>query len=154
LLSTSTDLTCRRLAPSDSAQLSGIYEQTDGPSLTFLLELTRKPAGTAWCVVSSNRLIAVIWLNVLGDEAEIIDFRVDTSLRQQGVGRFLLRETLKTLNVSGVKSVFLEVRGSNVAAITLYEHAGFATIGRREDYYPTSQGREDALVMRHDSTKR
>ena len=73
----------------------------------FLQELTRKPSGEAWCVVSSNRLIAVIWLNVLGDEAEIIDFRVDTSVRQQGVGRFLLGETLRALNVSGVKSVFL-----------------------------------------------
>lgn len=154
MVSTFTDLTCRRLAPSDSAQLSLIYQQTDGPSLTFLQELTRKPSGAAWCVVSSNRLIAVIWLNVLGDEAEIIDFRVDTSVRQRGVGRFLLGETLKTLNVSGVKSVFLEVRDSNVAAITLYEHAGFATIGRREGYYATSQGREDALVMRHDSIKR
>ena len=154
MVSTFTDLSCRRLAPSDAAQLSGIYEQTDGPSLTFLLELTRKPSGTAWCAVSSNRPIAVIWLNVLGDEAEIIDFRVDTSARQQGVGRFLLGETLKTLNVSGVKSVFLEVRGSNAAAITLYEHSGFATICRREGYYATSQGREDALVMRHDSIKR
>lgn len=113
-----------------------------------------KPAGAAWCALSEGRLIAVAWLNLFVDEAEIIDFRVDVSMRRRGVGSVLLGETLNALNLFGVNTVFLEVRRSNVAAITLYEHAGFATIGSRNNYYETASGREDALLMQHDSNKR
>jgi ribosomal-protein-alanine N-acetyltransferase len=47
--------------------------------------------------------------------------------------------------------VFLEVRASNAAAIRLYEGNGFDTVGRRVNYYPAADGREDALVMRWES---
>ena len=149
-----TALNCRRKTPSDDAGLTKLYEGADGPSLSFLQSLTDKPSGAAWCALSEGQLLAVVWLNVLQDEAEIIDFRVDVSMRRQGVGRYLLDETLNVLSLSGIKAVFLEVRRSNVAAITLYESAGFATIGQRNNYYETAFGREDALLMRHDSNKR
>jgi ribosomal-protein-alanine acetyltransferase len=149
-----TALKCRRLRPSDNARLTKLYEGGDGPSLSFLQSLNGKPSGAAWCAVSGDQLLAVVWLHVFQGESEIIDFRVDTSMRRQGIGRFLLNETLNALNVSGIKTVFLEVRRSNVAAITLYESAGFANIGQRNNYYETASGREDALLMRHDSNKR
>ena len=149
-----TILNCRRLQPSDNAELTKLYQGADGPSLSFLQSLNDKPSGDAWCALSEGQLLAVVWLNIFQDEAEIIDFRVDVSMRRQGVGRYLLTEALNALNVSGIKAVFLEVRRSNVAAITLYESAGFATIGQRNNYYETTSGREDALLMRHDSNKR
>ena len=46
-----------------------------------------------------------------------------------------------------VRSVFLEVRASNAAAIALYDTTGFNEIGRRRNYYPIAVGREDAIVM-------
>lgn len=149
-----TILNCRRLQPSDNAGLTKLYQGADGPSLSFLQSLNDKPSGDARCALSEGQLLAVVWLNIFQDEAEIIDFRVDVAMRRQGVGRYLLNETLNALNVSGIKAVFLEVRRSNAAAITLYENAGFATIGQRNNYYETAFGREDALLMRHDSNKR
>ena len=142
------------MKPSDNAGLTKLYEGADGPSLSFLQSLNDKPSGAAWCALSEGQLRAVVWLNISQDEAEIIDFRVDIAMRRQGVGRDLLNETLDALNLSGIKAVFLEVRRSNVAAITLYKNAGFATIGQRNNYYETASGREDALLMRHDSNKR
>ena len=149
-----TTLNCRRLKPSDNAGLIKLYEDADGPSLSFLQSLNDKPSGAARCAISEGQLLAVVWLNIFQDEAEIIDFRVNISMRRQGVGRYLLNETLRALNLSGIKAVFLEVRRSNVAAITLYENVGFATIGQRNNYYETASGREDALLMRHDSNER
>ena len=149
-----TILNCRRLTPSDNAGLTKLYQGADGPSLSFLQSLNDKPSGAAWCALSEGQLLAVVWLNIFQDEAEIIDFRVDISMRRKGVGRHLLNEALNALNVSGIKTVFLEVRRSNVAAITLYESAGFATSGQRNNYYETASGREDALLMRHDSNER
>ena len=48
---------------------------------------------------------------------------------------------------SGAARVFLEVRPSNPHAIALYHDEGFNEIGRRPRYYPSHDGREDALVM-------
>ena len=43
--------------------------------------------------------------------------------------------------------LFLEVRASNLAALTLYRRAGFEQVGVRRGYYRDAQGSEDALVM-------
>jgi len=43
--------------------------------------------------------------------------------------------------------IFLEVRVSNTAARALYAQAGFREIGTRRDYYPSHEGREDAIVL-------
>jgi ribosomal-protein-alanine N-acetyltransferase len=43
--------------------------------------------------------------------------------------------------------IFLEVRPSNLAAIALYETAGFRRVAVRRNYYPAREGREDAVVM-------
>jgi len=40
------------------------------------------------------------------------------------------------------------VRPVNTAAIRLYETMGFRQSGRRQGYYQSPGGREDALVMR------
>jgi ribosomal-protein-alanine N-acetyltransferase len=43
--------------------------------------------------------------------------------------------------------MFLEVRSSNVSAITLYESIGFNEMGVRPGYYPAHNGRENAVLM-------
>ena len=49
----------------------------------------------------------------------------------------------------GMRSMFLEVRPSNVRAVDIYDRYGFAEIGRRKNYYEATGGtREDAIVMR------
>ena len=48
---------------------------------------------------------------------------------------------------AGMLRMLLEVRVSNLKAITFYRHFGFAEIGRRRGYYPAQTGREDAIVM-------
>ena len=43
--------------------------------------------------------------------------------------------------------IFLEVRVSNLVAINLYNSLGFFEVGCRPNYYPATNGREDALVF-------
>ena len=64
-----------------------------------------------------------------------------------GLGRELLSHLLAQAAAGKVRSVFLEVRASNAAAIALYDTTGFNEIGRRRNYYPIDVGREDAIVM-------
>jgi ribosomal protein S18 acetylase RimI-like enzyme len=43
--------------------------------------------------------------------------------------------------------MLLEVRPGNLAGQEFYLRHGFVEIGRRRDYYPAHEGREDAIVM-------
>ena len=66
---------------------------------------------------------------------------------QDDDGRGLRRALLGIARGEGAQRVFLEVRPSNPQAVALYQDEGFNEIGRRPRYYPTHQGREDAIVM-------
>jgi ribosomal-protein-alanine N-acetyltransferase len=87
---------------------------------------------------------AALW--IAADEAELGNLAVRSGRRGLGIGRLLLEHALHEVDQRGAKSVFLEVRESNVVARQLYERAGFRIAGVRPDYY--SSPREDALVMR------
>jgi len=79
---------------------------------------------------------------VAPDEREILNVAVDRDQRRKGIARALLEHEL----ARGRGQWFLEVRASNVAAIHLYENAGFEHCGRRPGYY--QQPAEEAIVMR------
>lgn len=88
---------------------------------------------------------AVLMLAV--DEAELLDIAIAAEHQRHGWGRKLLDEMMALARRHEMRSVFLEVRASNAAAIGLYRSMGFADIGLRRDYYPAENGREDAILM-------
>ena len=130
--------------------LKGLYEVDQPPSLDALTRLLAKPTVRAWAISARQDIQGVAWFSVVQDEAEIIDIRVDKRYRGTGIGQSLLTQSFEKLRLSDIRSVFLEVGSSNTAALALYEKLGFAVMGRREDYYKTAAGREDALTMRCD----
>jgi ribosomal-protein-alanine N-acetyltransferase len=82
----------------------------------------------------------------VGEDAEVLNVAVDPRFRGKGLAGQMLDAVLIQLGGRGVRTAFLEVRESNVAARALYKSRGFTEIGRRGRYYrrPT----EDALVLR------
>ena len=130
--------------------LDGLYDSDQPPSLGALMRLLAKPAGRAWAISGPQGIQAVVWFSVVQNEAEIIDIRVGEAFRRTGIGESLLTQSFEKLCLSKIRSVFLEVRSSNTAALALYAKLGFAVMGRRENYYETAAGREDALMMRCD----
>ena len=130
---------------SESGVLNPLYDDTDGPSLTFLTDLLAQPFCRAWCLLREHRPVAAVWYQCHSDCAEIVDIRVRRDERRNGLATRLLKASFDALN--GVEKVILEVRAGNTAARALYERMGFQTVGHRADYYATNQGREDALLM-------
>lgn len=105
----------------------------------------------AWVGERENRIVAYGILMLGVGEAQILNVSVVPDARREGLGRALLRRFVAGARRLGADQVFLEVRMSNSAAITLYRSESFTPIARRIDYYPgrTSDAlREDALVMR------
>ena len=88
---------------------------------------------------------AILMLAV--DEAELLDIAIAAGQQRHGWGRKLLEEMMALARRQSMQRMVLEVRASNLAAITLYRKAGFSDIGLRRDYYPAENGREDAILM-------
>ena len=81
------------------------------------------------------------------DEATLMNIALRPAWQGRGLGCMLLQAVLQALEEAGVRRCLLEVRESNAPAIALYHKHGFVDDARRSDYYPTANGREDALLM-------
>lgn len=79
-------------------------------------------------------------------ECSLLNICINPSRQGQGYGRMLLTHLLENAKSKNAEKFVLEVRASNYKAIALYECAGFIKIAVRKDYYPTENGREDALI--------
>jgi ribosomal-protein-alanine N-acetyltransferase len=86
-------------------------------------------------------------LSVAAGEAHILNLCVDKEFRKLGYGDRLLEDILDRAKGAGVKQVFLEVRPSNIEALSLYRKKGFRQIAERPAYYQAHDGREDAAVL-------
>ncbi|MDH5572520.1 MAG: ribosomal protein S18-alanine N-acetyltransferase [Gammaproteobacteria bacterium] len=80
-------------------------------------------------------------------EAHILTVCVKPEAQGQGYGRRMMQHLLDFAGTHHAKKAFLEVRLANDVAIGLYKSMGFQEVGLRKDYYPSENGREDALVM-------
>jgi ribosomal-protein-alanine N-acetyltransferase len=89
---------------------------------------------------------ALIWHTA--DEAEIGNIAVAVSFRRMGVARQLLQAVIDEAAASGIRTIFLEARAGNVAAIKLYEGFGFASYNTRKGLYV--QPDEDGILMKKD----
>lgn len=94
-----------------------------------------------------GRVAGYAIVSVAAGEAHVLNICVDPDYRRIGYGEALLDEVLERARRAEVKEVFLEVRPSNVGAMSLYEKKGFRKISRRRAYYQARHGREDAAVL-------
>jgi [ribosomal protein S18]-alanine N-acetyltransferase len=105
-------------------------------------------AGYTCIVLERDGLVAgYAILSVAAGEAHVLNLCVDPDYRNLGYGDRLLDELLLRARQAGVKEVFLEVRPSNVNALSLYRKKGFRQIASRRAYYQAKHGREDAAVL-------
>jgi [ribosomal protein S18]-alanine N-acetyltransferase len=112
----------------------------------YLADPERTPAFVA--CDARRRVVGFAMLRLAADEAELMTIAVDPKRRNKGLGAALLAAALADLMMSRAKRLFLEVAADNAPAIALYRRHGFAEIGRRNGYYPRSDGQPaTALVM-------
>ena len=90
-------------------------------------------------------VIAYICSRMIGCEMSILRIAVSPEWRNLGIASWLLDKCFNMARDKRVRSVFLEVRESNSAAIALYGKLGFISVGKRPAYYPETG--EDAVVL-------
>ena len=90
-------------------------------------------------------LIGLGCLWAILEEAHITILAIHPRFQGQGLGQVLLWTLLKKAHYRQLERATLEVRESNVVAVSLYKKFGFKEAGRRKRYYEDTG--EDALVM-------
>lgn len=136
------------------ADLPGVMEiEKEAFTNPWSLEMVKKELTQEWSTVLlleestpwgwELRAFAIFW--VVADEVHVLNVATHVSSRRKGYGRRLMDEVLATGRSRSCRLATLEVRRSNVAAITLYTALGFRTVGMRPSYY--NDNREDAVVM-------
>jgi ribosomal-protein-alanine N-acetyltransferase len=81
------------------------------------------------------------------DECHLLNISIKKNMQKKGYGSHLLNEVIRRANLTHAKTIYLEVRVSNQAAINLYDKHGFNEMSIRKDYYRAREGREDAVLM-------
>lgn len=86
----------------------------------------------------------VIFYHVL-DEGEIARIAVDPSLRRLGTATQLMDELEKYCEQNNILKIMLDVRESNLPAISFYKKCGFLEDGIRKKFYENPE--ESAVLM-------
>jgi ribosomal-protein-alanine N-acetyltransferase len=100
-----------------------------------------------WGCWTNGELIGYAIVMSALDEAHLLNFAVANGWQHRGVGREFLQFLIDHARKAKCDMLYLEVRPSNVAGMSLYERFGFKRLGVRRDYYPAMSGREDALFL-------
>ena len=100
-----------------------------------------------WCYENDGLILGYGVMSVAAGESHILNITVRPESQRQGIGGKLMKHFLQLARRHDADTVMLEVRPSNVSAISLYEKIGFNEIGVRRNYYPADEGREDALLL-------
>jgi ribosomal-protein-alanine N-acetyltransferase len=115
------------------------------PERSFRFEITDNPASRCWVVEGDDRIVGMLVLWLIVDEAHVATIAVHPDYRRQGIGQALLLHALKAAMAEGAVSSFLEVRESNLVAQTMYRKYGFVESGKRLHYYKDND--ENAILM-------
>ena len=82
------------------------------------------------------------------DEVHLLNITVAPAFQGQGWAPLMLEALSGWSRGQNAQWLWLEVRASNLRAMSIYERQGFRRVGVRKGYYPAPGGtREDAVVM-------
>lgn len=95
-----------------------------------------------------GRLGAFAMSRQIFEDVELLLCAVSPERRNGGEGRRMMEAVVKSARGRGGRRLFLEVRASNAAALSLYTAVGFRPEGRRPGYYRTLDGESiDAITL-------
>ena len=113
-------------------------------SYPTLVSAFENPASYGLVAQDGDELVGYGCITCAGDSADLENVAVIEGYRRSGIGRAIVEGLLAEAKQRGTEKVFLEVRVSNVPAMSMYLKCGFAGVYARTRYYADG---EDCLVM-------
>ena len=108
-------------------------------------ELLNEDNKLYYVVEDANGVVGYAGAWLVYDEGQITNIAIRPSAIRQGFGAKLTSALIEECFKRGMHEIFLEVRISNLSALSLYRQLGFTVKGMRKNYY--SEPKEDAYIM-------
>lgn len=139
--------TVRRMTMEDAAAVAEMEHQLFADAWSEKAVLDTLGLSNTICLTAekAGRITGYLLAYTAADEAEIARIAVAKEFQRQGAARTMLEELFDLCAQQEVGKVLLDVRESNAAARSLYEHAGFKEDGVRQKFYENPV--EDAILM-------
>ena len=139
-------MTIREWTEKDVIQIAGIEARCfqDAWTVVAFEEVLKYPIHHTFLIEDGGQVCAYACLLVLFEDAELEKIAVDLPYRKRGMAKALMDALHEKAKALGAKRCLLEVRVSNLPAISLYEKYGYEKYGVRKRYYADG---EDAFVM-------
>lgn len=81
-------------------------------------------------------------------EGHVLVIAIRDDYKKRGVGTFLMKKLIDVYKKKGITQLKLEVRASNVAALSMYRNLGFKITNRLKHYYENG---EDGFLLRREN---
>jgi len=138
----------RPMVDADIAEITAIEESAYTHPWTAILFQDCLHVGYCCRVMHlDGAIIAYGVISVGAGECHVLNLCVKPEMQNNGYGGAMLEHLLDIARSHYVETAFLEVRPSNRYAIRMYEKAGFNEVGMRSNYYPASNGSENAIIL-------
>lgn len=95
--------------------------------------------------IGEAKVLGYVGMMYVLDEGYISNVAVSPEYRMLGIGDALIEHLCAVCDKLKLAFVTLEVRESNLPAVSLYSKHGFSPVGRRKNYYDLPK--EDAILM-------
>ena len=145
----SFEITISKMSVDDIEQVVSIeaeaYGQHHWSKSSFYDEMNNNLAKYYVAKTASGELVGYAGTWHVIDEGHITTIAVKKSHLRKHIGEAIIIKILEDCYKEGIKYLTLEVRVSNIAAISLYTKYGFHSLGTRKGYYQDNN--EDALIM-------
>ena len=113
-------------------------------SYATLVSAFENPASYGLVAEDGGEIVGYGCITCAADSSDLENVAVIEGYRRSGIGKAIVEGLLAEAKARGAEKVFLEVRVSNVPAMSMYLKCGFVGVYARTRYY--SDG-EDCLVM-------
>ena len=116
---------------------------TDSWSIKMIkLEFFKNSLNKSYVLELNGKIIGYAFITIIKFEIHLNRIAIDPNYQQKGFGLQLLNKILEQNSKN--KSVFLELKYSNISALKLYNKVGFKKYNIRKNYYSNNN---DALLM-------
>lgn len=113
--------------------------------MDFIYELMENPFATYWVYEVDHKIIAYLGFWLDENQIQITTLGVDSNQQNKGYAKALMNHLFSFAHKLEVDALSLEVRESNLKAISLYEQFKFKKAAIRKGYY--SHPDEDGILM-------
>ncbi len=121
-------ITLRRAFPEDHPAYARLFPELEVPDPIPPLDVWWSRQGPQTIIAEARgEVVGYLWFELIGGMLYVRNVVSDPRLRRQGIGRKLLRESMRRGVEAGAIRWCLNVKDDNVAAIRLYESLGLRT---------------------------